>query len=69
MCIRDRDKGDEICRAMKESGFSEKIQAACSAGIVIWNEEASLSEIISRADQALYRAKAENKGGCFLWKE
>ena len=26
------------------------------------------AELIDRADQALYRAKQDNKGSCFAWK-
>ena len=31
------------------------------------NERPS-AELIEHADQALYRAKRENKGGCCLWE-
>ena len=50
-------KGEEICRAVRESGWREGLVPACSAGIVIGNE-----------DEALYSAKTANKGGCCLWK-
>lgn len=33
------------------------------------NRLRSVSSEIERADQALYRAKKENKGGCCLWKK
>ena len=61
-------KGEEICRAVRESGWREGLVPACSAGIVIGNEEDGLNEMVKRADEALYSAKTANKGGCCLWK-
>lgn len=61
-------KGEEICRAVRESGWREGLVPACSAGIVIGNEEDGLNEMVKRADEALYNAKTANKGGCCLWK-
>lgn len=61
-------KGGEICRAVRESGWREGLVPACSAGIVIGNEEDGLNEMVKRADEALYSAKTANKGGCCLWK-
>ena len=61
-------KGEEICRAIRESCFVESIPAAASAGIVLWDYEEPLEEVFERADAALYRAKAQNKGGCCLWE-
>lgn len=60
-------KGEEICEAIRNSRFSDEIQAACSAGIVIWSGQEPISEMVERADQALYRAKTDRKGGCCLW--
>lgn len=60
-------KGGAICQAVRESGISENISVSCYAGIAIWNGEASISEIIERADQALHRAKTGSEDGCCLW--
>ena len=49
--------------------FTEKITVTASVGIVIWNVEEPLEDVIKRVDLALYRAKANCKGGCYLWKE
>ncbi|WP_294145487.1 EAL domain-containing protein [uncultured Clostridium sp.] len=62
-------KGREICRALAEKRFAEKITVTASVGIVIWNVEEPLEDVIKRVDLALYRAKANCKGGCYLWKE
>ena len=52
-------KGADICRAF---------QSSCSAGIVLCGpEDKHFARMIRCADQALYRAKRENKGGCCLW--
>ena len=61
-------KGEEICCAIRESGWREGLVPACSAGIVIGNAEDGLNEMVRRADRALYGAKTGNKGGCCLWK-
>ena len=61
-------KGGDICRAMRESSFAKAIPATASAGVAIWNTEDCLDTVIERADEALYQAKTENKGGCRLWK-
>ena len=59
-------KGEEICRCFREL---EASPASCSGGIVLCGPEEGLStRMIERADQALYQAKRENKGGCCLWK-
>ena len=59
-------KGEEICRRFREL---EASPASCSGGIVLCGPEEGLStRMIERADQALYQAKRENKGGCCLWK-
>ena len=60
-------KGEEICRAIRESESEGRRNAACTAGIVRWQEAGTAQELIARADQALCRAKRENKGGCSLW--
>ena len=56
-------RGEQICRL-----FREQFQGACSCGIAMCTaDEEPLPKLIERADQALYRAKRENKGGCCLW--
>ncbi len=62
-------KGEDICRSIREYPFADKIPAYCSAGVVIWDTREPLPVILEYADQALYRAKAEKKGGCCLWGE
>lgn len=61
-------KGEEICRAIQQEFRSEEIEAACSAGIAIWNVDEPVDEMIRKADQALYCAKTSNKGRCCLWR-
>ena len=45
------------------------VPAAASAGVVIWDAEGPVQDVIARADRALYRAKADGKDGCRLWKD
>ncbi|MGN0981973.1 MAG: EAL domain-containing protein [Candidatus Limivicinus sp.] len=59
-------KGVEICSRFRELGVTS---ASCSGGIAFCGSEESFSpQMIDRADQALYLAKREKKGGCCLWK-
>lgn len=54
-------KGKAICKAF---------QSSCSVGIALCGaEEQNISRLIQCADQALYRVKRENKGGCCLWND
>ena len=54
-------KGESICQAFHSS---------CSVGIAMCSaEEKNISRLIQCADQALYRVKRENKGGCCLWND
>lgn len=62
-------KGGEICRAARELRASEGTAASCTAGIAFSGSEEPMTELIARADRALYRAKAGDKGKCCLWKE
>ena len=61
-------KGKEICGAFRDYLGEEAFPVSCSAGIALCGEELS-AELIEHADQALYRAKREKKGCCFLWDE
>ena len=58
-------KARDICRELHtESG------SGCSCGIVIsQNGEESIQELLTQADQALFRAKKEAHGSCLLGKE
>ena len=60
-----KKKGADICRSFLNSLPNGHFHGTCSGGIVLCGaEEKPTAELIERADQALYRAKQENKGGC-----
>lgn len=60
---------NEICKTFSDSFSKENISTSCSAGIAFCGtEEMPTVELIDKADQALYRAKRELKGGCCVWK-
>ena len=62
-------KGTDICRAFHDGVQNETFPVSCSAGIALCESaERPSAELIDHADQALYRAKRENKGGCCLWE-
>lgn len=62
-------KGQKICDAFCESLETGSLAPACSAGIALCGvDEWPSAELIERADQAVYRAKRDNKGGCCLWE-
>ena len=62
-------KGKAICQAFQKLCLSETLPAACSAGVVLCRTDEEVTEkLINQADQALYHAKLENKGGCCLWE-
>ena len=61
-------KGQKICDALRESLDSGSLTPACSVGIALCGiGERPSPGLIDRADQAMYRAKRHNKGGCCLW--
>ena len=61
-------KGNKICDAFRESLGVGSLIPACSVGIALCGpEERPSMSLIERADQAMYRAKRDNKGGCCLW--
>ena len=63
-------KGEDICRDFRTAYAGENVRASCSAGVVLCTtEEVPSMELIDRADQAMYRAKREEKGHCCLWKK
>ena len=45
------------------------IETIARRGVVRRNEPDSSEELIEWADQALYQAKKNNKGGCSLWRK
>ena len=62
-----RRKGEEICRDFRKVKLSQGVVCSCSGGVVLTGvEEKPSAALIDRADDALYRAKREKKGSCFL---
>lgn len=62
------EKGRSICRAFCESRCADLDTAACSAGVALWRGQEPVDEMIQRADEAMYAAKAGGKGECLPWK-
>ena len=63
-------KGEDICRDFQNAYAGEPFHASCSAGVVLCDAgEVPSMELIERADQAMYRAKREGKGHCYLWQK
>ncbi|MGN0466935.1 MAG: EAL domain-containing protein [Lachnospiraceae bacterium] len=61
------NKGMKICNSFRKQFEAEHIKAACSCGITLCTtDEVSSTSLIEQADQALYQAKRENRGGCCL---
>ncbi len=60
-------KGQEICQAFRESSphLPDGFRPSCSAGMALMREGESFEAAFARADQALYRAKRNQKGVCF----
>lgn len=62
-------KGADICREFHEHFSDETLFASCSVGIALCEScEQKFEDVIEHADQALYCAKRENKGGYCLWE-
>ena len=62
-------KGTAICDAFRDCAEPKGYSAACSVGVALCSAgEWPISKLIDYADQALYRAKRENKGGCCVWE-
>jgi diguanylate cyclase (GGDEF)-like protein len=59
-------KCQEICNAFREAPIIEKMPATASAGIVMWNAECSLEDIVEKVDTALYHAKTTHDGQCVI---
>lgn len=62
------NKGQKICEAFHQSFGPGRVVPTCSVGIALCGvDERPSMGLIERADQAMYRAKRDNKGGCCLW--
>lgn len=61
-------KETAIRRAYYESRYVDQDSVACFAGTALWNAEEPLDEIIHRAREAMYAAKAGGKDECLSWK-
>ena len=61
-------KGQEICQAFRDTDLSKAggCAASCSAGLAIMQRGESFENAFARADRALYRAKRNQKGVCFI---
>lgn len=61
------NKAAEICKKCRESYAVESLALSCSCGVVMGGgDDMPTLELIERADEALYKAKRENKGGCYI---
>ena len=62
-------KGEAICREFHAVQLRNGIQASCSCGIAMSDqEELPFAQLLEQADQALYQAKQEGKSTCRLWE-
>ena len=61
-------KKTAILRAYHESRYAEPDLVACFAGTAFWNAEEPLDEIIRRAREVMYAAKAGGKDECLIRK-
>ena len=63
-------KGREICEAFRACALPGGCHASCSVGIALCGaDEKPDEQLIRHADEALYRAKAEDRGGCCIWDD
>lgn len=60
-------KGESICRTFRSFRLPDGSFSTCSGGIALCTPHDALEDVIHQADAALYRAKHEGKGTCFLW--
>ena len=61
---------EDLCLSFRDRLAAEGHPASCSAGVALCSwDEGPLTQWIEHADQALYRAKRENKGGCCVWRD
>lgn len=62
-------KGEDIVRDTSKFILPDGTGAVCSGGVVLCeNAEVPMATLLERADQALYQAKRQHKGGCVLWE-
>lgn len=62
-------KSEDIIRDTSKFILPDGTGAACSGGVVLCESpEVSMAVLLERADQALYQAKRQRKGGCVLWE-
>ncbi|MDO4494019.1 MAG: EAL domain-containing protein [Clostridia bacterium] len=63
-------KAERICSMFAEQIAEDGCDLTCSAGIAICaREEKPYSEMVIRADRALFNAKRDNKGHSLVWEE
>ena len=63
-------KAEEICSGFREFRLADGWQTTCSCGMALCDlDEKPSSELIKRADVALYQAKQIKKGGCCIWEQ
>lgn len=61
------EKATEICRLFRNSLGDGQTAASCSAGVALCTTaETPPNVLIEQADEALYLAKRENRGGCCI---
>ena len=60
---------NHFCQALKRITIEREIPASVSAGVVISDMKGGMDEVFKQADMALYRAKAENKGGSYVMEK
>ncbi len=61
-------KSADIIRDTARFVLPDGTAATCSGGVVLCEVGVSMAAALERADQALYQAKRQHKGGCVLWE-
>ena len=62
-------KSADIVRDTAKFILPDGTGATCSGGVVLCeSEKVPMALCLERADQALYQAKRQQKGGCVLWE-
>ena len=52
---------------IEEFIFPHDLNITCSFGVVEWSDNENKTELIKRADSALYKAKKAGRNRCVLW--
>ena len=61
-------KAQEICKAFTEVNIEEGVHPSASVGIVMCgSEKRPNAHFIEQADKAMYKAKALQRGSCYIW--